>query len=647
MRRRGSGGGEAVADAADGLDEVGGGAELLAEAADVGVDGADVDLVAFAVGPHLVEEVFAGLDAAPAASEDGEEAELGGGDVDAPSAEEDAMSGDVHGQFAEDEEIGVGLVDVLPVEAAPDAEDEFAGAEGFGDVVIGTELESEDPVHLGGPGGEDEDGDTFGERVALEAFADLEPVDVGEHEVEHDEVGPLGPGGVEGLEAVGGGDDEEAAVAEFAHDQVPQIGFVIDHEDLGHATILSPSRGRPVASGLHVRDLAVGEGSASVGAMSVIRGWILLWIACCSGLSRAAEPVDGPARVPVFRSGEGGYHTYRIPSLIATKGGVLLAFAEGRKGGAGDAGDIDLLVRRSVDQGRTWEEVRTVWDDGANTCGNPCPVVDRESGAIVLLMTWNRGDDPEPRIIAGESRDTRRVFVSRSLDEGRSWSVPREITSEVKSTNWTWYATGPGAGIQVEKGAYRGRLVVPCDHIEAGTRRYYSHVIYSDDGGQRWRLGGRTPEPQVNECEVVELEGGKLLLNMRNYDRGQRTRQQAVSVDGGVTWKEQRHVPELRDPICQASLRRQVWPVEGRPGILLFSNPAADRRERMTLRASFDDGRTWPVSRLLDARPSAYSCLTMLPDGTIGILYEAGQKGPYESIVFSRIAPEWLTGARP
>lgn len=363
-----------------------------------------------------------------------------------------------------------------------------------------------------------------------------------------------------------------------------------------------------------------------------------------AAMTALAEPE--PRRTVVYESGSGGRHTYRIPSLVRTPRGVLLAFAEGRRNGEGDAGDIDLLLRRSTDDGRTWTPIQTVWDDGSNTCGNPCPVVDPVSGTVFLLMTWNLGQDHEPQIIAGKSRDTRRIFVSHSIDDGARWSPPREITASVKATNWTWYATGPGAGIRLTRGAHPGRLVIPCDHIEAGTRRYLSHVIYSDDRGHTWRLGGSTPEDQVNECEVAELADGRLLLNTRNYDPQRKTRQQAVSVDGGESWIDQRHVPEQADPICQASLRRHSWPKDGRPGLLLFTNPASIRRERLTLRASLDDGATWPVARLLDARPSAYSCLEVLADGTIAVLYEAGEKSPYETLTFATVSPEWLGAGR-
>ncbi len=363
------------------------------------------------------------------------------------------------------------------------------------------------------------------------------------------------------------------------------------------------------------------------------------WFVSASSLAQA--PAEAPA-VDVFAAGQDGYHTHRIPSLLVTGKGTVLAFAEGRKGGASDTGNIDLRMRRSTDGGRTWEPAATVWDDGPNTCGNPCPVVDRETGTIWMLMTWNRGDDNEPHIIAQTSHDTRRVFVSRSTDDGLTWTAPREITTDVKLPGWTWYATGPGAGIQLEHGPKRGRMVIACDHIEAGTGHYRSHVVYSDDHGATWKLGGSTPGHQVNECEVAELSDGRLLLNMRNYDRSQRTRQQAVSVDGGMTWTGQSHVAELADPICQASLRRLSWAGEGRQSVLLFANPASTRRERMTLRASLDEGGTWPLSRLVDARPSAYSSLAVLKDGRIGLLYEVGEKGPYERIVFRGLPSAWI-----
>lgn len=348
-------------------------------------------------------------------------------------------------------------------------------------------------------------------------------------------------------------------------------------------------------------------------------------------------PAAQPFGDPLFKSGQDGYHTYRIPSLTVTTRGTLLAFCEGRKKSSSDTGDIDLLLKRSADQGRTWSAQQAVWDDGANTCGNPCAVVDRDSGTVWLLTTWNRGDDHEKDIVARTSKDTRRVFVTQSTDDGRTWSAPREITADVKKAGWTWYATGPGSGIQIQNGPHKGRLVIPCDHIEADTLRAYSHVIYSDDRGKSWKLGGSTPEDRVNECEAVELSGGKLMLNMRSHNGLKKNRQVAVSEDGGLMWTAQGFDETLIEPVCQAAIKRGGWPRAGEASVILFSNPASQGgRVNMTVRASFDEGRTWPASRVLHAGPSAYSDLAVLGNGQIACLYEAGSENAYQSIVFSR-----------
>ena len=346
------------------------------------------------------------------------------------------------------------------------------------------------------------------------------------------------------------------------------------------------------------------------------------------------EPPQPPA--PLFPSGQDGYHTYRIPALAVTGKGTVLAFCEGRKNSWGDSGDIDLLVKRSTDNGKTWSKQQVIWDDGSNCCGNPCVVVDRETGTLFLLSTWNRGDDHEGAIIAKTSKDTRRVFALQSTDDGLTWSKPQEITGPAKKPDWTWYATGPGSGIQIEHGPHQNRLVIPCDHIEAETKHYYSHIIFSDDHGKTWQLGGRTPQHQVNECEVVELTGGKLMLNMRNYDRTQRNRQTAISDDGGVTWHSQAHDPALIEPICQAAIERFRWPQGDQPGVILFSNPASiGGRANLTLRASMDDAKTWPLSKILWAGPAGYSDLAALPSGQIACLYEGGAENIAESIIFA------------
>jgi len=368
-------------------------------------------------------------------------------------------------------------------------------------------------------------------------------------------------------------------------------------------------------------------------------------------LSWAAMPVAstaGLSHTDVFVAGADGYHTYRIPALLATPKGTLLAFCEGRKGGRSDTGDIDLLVKRSADGGSTWSAQQIVWDDGSNTCGNPCPVVDQATGVIWLPMTWNNGQDRESQIKQNTSKDTRRVFITSSDDDGRTWAKPREITTDVKRPEWRWYATGPGVGIQVAHGPWKGRLLVPCDHtlvLPDDPDGYCSHVIYSDDRGRTWQLGG-VIRPAVNECQVVELTDGTLLINMRNYDPSQTTRAVASSSDGGLTWSAVRHDPVLVEPICQASLVRHTTQAPGGRDCLLFSNPAhaePGKRLDMTVRMSEDEGKTWPVSRVLWPGPAAYSCLCVLPGGSIACLYEAGRTHPYERIVLARFSYDWLS----
>ncbi|MGH9661898.1 MAG: exo-alpha-sialidase [Bryobacteraceae bacterium] len=347
-----------------------------------------------------------------------------------------------------------------------------------------------------------------------------------------------------------------------------------------------------------------------------------------------AAPPEPLVQSDVYVAGEGGYHTYRIPSLIVTKKGTLLAFCEGRRKSASDTGDIDVLLRRSADRGRTWSAVTVVADEGGDTIGNPCPVVERRSGRVALLLTKNPGELSEKEIRAAEGRGSRTVWMTSSADDGVTWMPLEEITAAAKDPAWTWYATGPGVGIQLRS----GRLVVPCDHNRRDTGARHSHAIMSDDGGRTWKRGGAAGE-NTNECQVVELRDGSLLLNMRSY-HGRNRRAVARSRDGGLTWGEVKLDETLTEPVCQASLVRY-----GRDR-LLFSNPADTRRVGMAVRMSFDEGETWGAMRTLWGGPSAYSSLADLGDGTIGCLYERGERGPYERIVLARFGESWVAGRR-
>ena len=358
------------------------------------------------------------------------------------------------------------------------------------------------------------------------------------------------------------------------------------------------------------------------------------------GVAAKGEARD-PIQNDVFVSGRDGYHTYRIPALITTKAGTLLAFCEGRKNSKADSGNIDLLLKRSTDGGQTWSRQQMIWDDAENTCGNPCPVVDAETGTIWLTMTHNLGSDTESAIQAKTARATRTVWLCRSTNDGVNWSPPVEITSAVKDPSWGWYATGPGIGIQISHGKFAGRLVIPCDHTWDGETRG-SHVIYSDDHGNTWKVGG-VVRPKMNECQVVELADGHgtLLLDMRSY-LGEKRRAQSVSRDGGLTWSEPRSHPELIEPVCQASILRYTWLGQGKSRIL-FSNPASDKRRNLTVRLSYDEGKSWPAAKPLHTGPAAYSCLATLKNGNILCLYEHGAETPYEKITCAIFSLDWLT----
>ena len=329
--------------------------------------------------------------------------------------------------------------------------------------------------------------------------------------------------------------------------------------------------------------------------------------------------------VTVFRAGEDGYHTYRIPALVATKKRTLLAFCEGRRSARGDSGNIDVLVKRSTDQGRTWSRASTVADFDGDTIGNPAPVADRQTGVIWLPLTRNPGEVTEKEILARTTRGTRTVWMTSSRDDGHTWSTPADITATTKLPDWTWYATGPGNGIQTRT----GRLVIPCDHNRGPESERWSHVIYSDDHGSTWKLGGAAG-PQCNECAVAELSDGSLLLNMRSY-AGRNRRATSVSRDGGLTWAAPVLDDALLEPVCQASMIRY-----GKRG-LLFANPASTKREKMTVRVSRNGGRTWTGERVVYAGPAAYSNLVELPRGGVGLLYEKGEKSPYETIAFATL----------
>ena len=380
--------------------------------------------------------------------------------------------------------------------------------------------------------------------------------------------------------------------------------------------------------------------------------------------------VKTPGKVAVFISGQEGFHTFRIPAIVASTKGTLLAFCEGRREGGGDSGDIDIVLKRSFDGGETWNPLQLLWDDGRNTCGNPCAVVDRITGTIWLHLTHNDGRDVQGAIDDGTSHEPRTVWVTNSTDDGATWAEPADISSAIRKPYWRWYGSGPCNGIQTRS----GRLVIPTCYsrwVEEGEEaydkhyphmrnrqnlgyspkngfaNYYPNILYSDDHGKTWHTGGDVGD-NAGEDTVVELSDGSLMINVRNWPVLTGGRGVAVSKDGGLTWSEQKTDLNLVDTGCQASLLSYTMKPNYSQNRLLFSNPASvePSRHELTVRLSYDEGKTWPVAKLLQSGPAAYSNLVVLPDMSLGCLYECGSTHASETITFAHFTLEWLTDGK-
>jgi sialidase-1 len=344
-------------------------------------------------------------------------------------------------------------------------------------------------------------------------------------------------------------------------------------------------------------------------------------------------------QVDVFVAGERDYKEFRIPVLVVTNSGTLLAISEAGRTSS-DSGDRDLLLRRSTDGGRTWSaDIQLLRDEGASTCGNPTVLVDRQTGRIHLLSTVNGA----------------RVFHNYSDDDGVTWSDFRDITEVFEAFKprfaWTRFATGPGLGIELARGKYKGRFVMTL-WFTSDEKQFRSAVVYSDDRGKTWKPGGLTDEAfNTNECTVFERADGTLVLNMRgggNHPKEGRKpyRITAISSDGGMTWSKSQYDKNLICPECLACTRRHSWPEEERSRVL-FANPADEKgRVNMTVRLSYDEGVSWPVAKQIFAGPSAYSCLARLPDGDIGLLFEGGERHRYQKMILARFPLAWLTDAK-
>lgn len=372
------------------------------------------------------------------------------------------------------------------------------------------------------------------------------------------------------------------------------------------------------------------------------------------------SPKSSLEKTDLFLAGKGGYAHCRIPGIVVTRQGTLLAYCEARKSTRGDWGTIDVLLRRSEDGGRTWspaEKLVTPPPDaqpnpvstaqglakpGEVTVNNPVAIVDHDTGVVHFLYCIEYA----------------RCFTMRSSDDGRTFSKPVEITEAFEAFrddyDWKVLATGPGHGIRLAS----GRFLVPV-WLSTGTgghahRPSVVATIFSDDRGGTWKRGDIVvahPEPRnPSETAAVELADGRVMLNFR-HESPNRLRGVVTGPDGATGWSEPRYDPALPEPVCMGSLARFSTSPPGDRNRILFVNPHnPDDRERrnVTVKLSYDEGETWPVARSLEPGVSGYSDLAVGKDGTIYCFYERGTANGSQynpaSLCVARFDLGWLTG---
>lgn len=336
----------------------------------------------------------------------------------------------------------------------------------------------------------------------------------------------------------------------------------------------------------------------------------------------AAEALDS-SPITVFEPIAGQYSSMRIPALVITKKGTLLAFAAGRIESGSDWAAMDLLLRRSEDGGNTWGEIQVVAGrQGSTPTDNPTPIVAKD-GSVHLIY----------------QRDYARAYHIKSVDEGKTWSEPKDITGAFDAFkpeyNWKVLAPGPGHSIQLKN----GRLIVPVwladSDVETPKRSHRPSriaTIYSDDLGETWKRGALVPDvvgfKNPSETMAVQLRDGRVMLNIRN-ESTQRRRGVSISKDGISGWSDPTYIEDLFEPICMASI---IGTRYKRKNYLVFVNPDSEHiekhpRENLTIKLSKDEGKTWPVSKVLNEGSSGYADLAIGDDHTVYCLYETRVKG--------------------
>ncbi|SED96005.1 sialidase family protein [Streptomyces sp. TLI_105] len=386
-------------------------------------------------------------------------------------------------------------------------------------------------------------------------------------------------------------------------------------------------------------------------------------VASTTAATTVPEVAKQVSTVP-FKARE-NYYCTRIPAVVTSKTGVLLAFAEGRtrldSTGCHDVGDNDLVLKRSLDGGTTWQALQIVVGGSDELAhGNPAPVVDAVTGRITLLYSssdWNH--DPVKPSRTGYERT---VHAVHSMDGGVTWSASAP-QPQLKAAGWGWVSTGPGHGIQLSRGPHHGRLIVPGDHTAGGDTTAGGQLYISDDGGLTWTLGATSEASKSGaypaELTVVETVDGNVYVNARNsaptHCQTNEHRLAAVGTDGGGAFAAPfTQVADLdTSPVFGSLLRLHAVDQDGKPDQLLYSGasrlgPSAleDRRE-LAVRSSYDEGKTWQtVGTLVSAARTGYSDLTLLPNGSIGIVYETAGNIPHGNVAFAAFTEQAMDGSR-
>lgn len=356
----------------------------------------------------------------------------------------------------------------------------------------------------------------------------------------------------------------------------------------------------------------------------------------------------------VFKSGEDGYASYRIPAIIQNKSGELIVFCEGRVDHAGDYGNVDIVYKISKNGGKTWGPLKVAADYDKLQAGNAAPVVDLldpqyPNGRIFLF--YNTGNDHEGEVRKGKG--LRELWYITSVDGAVSWSEPVNITTQAHrpkqpgihpdynfKEDWRTYANTPGHAFQFIAGPNKGRIYIAANHNagdpQPGNKDWNAHAYYSDDHGKTFKLSENVPYPGTNESMAAQTGENSVYMSSRNQQLTPRQRVISVSHDGGQTWASSAPDPQLPDPVNQASVLS--WK-KGKSFVLAHLNAAHEKnRDHLTLRLSKDGGKTWYFNELITKAPegykgawSAYSDMVLVKKKSLGIIYE---KDNYREIVF-------------